>query len=283
MRADSLSKTGTPDLLLHVCCAPCSIIPLSFLARDGLRVHAFYFNPNIQPQDEYQRRLETFVAWASSLGLPFSAPDYQGLLWEEDVAVFGGPYPLIANSPDYAANRAARLRRCSACYRLRFEAAARVAAERGIACIASTLTISPYQFVETINAELARAAATCGLSTREDDFRAFYSEAVALSRQAGLYRQNYCGCRFSAQEAELERVARRAARREQRSNTKRDTEGRESSESGHGDGSSVLFSEKLTAAAGVLQENRTDEPSPCPLSDEPSLYLHEQGSGDADR
>ena len=99
-----------------------------------------------------------------------------------------------------------RERRCRACYALRLAEACRVAEERGFAHIATTLAVSPYQLFETCNEVLERLARARGLTPVIRDFRPYYPEATRRSRELGMYRQNYCGCRFSAAEAAMDRA-----------------------------------------------------------------------------
>ena len=109
--------------------------------------------------------------------------------------------------------RRAREARCRACYRLRFEEAAHYAREHGFAALGTTLSVSPYQYTRIIREELERACAREGIKACFADYRPFYDEATRRSREGGMYRQNYCGCRFSDAEAAAEREERRAARR----------------------------------------------------------------------
>lgn len=111
------------------------------------------------------------------------------------------------------AARRAREARCRACYRLRFEEAARYAREHGFAALGTTLSVSPYQYTRIIREELERACSREGIKAHFADYRPFYDEATRRSREGGMYRQNYCGCRFSDAEAAAEREERRAARR----------------------------------------------------------------------
>lgn len=108
--------------------------------------------------------------------------------------------------------RAAREARCRACYRLRFEEAARYARDHGFSALGTTLSVSPYQYTTIIREELERACAREGLEAHFEDYRPYYEEATRRSRAEGLYRQNYCGCRFSSAEAAAEREERHAAR-----------------------------------------------------------------------
>lgn len=118
-----------------------------------------------------------------------------------------------APTEGHTAARRAREARCRACYRLRFEEAARYAREHGFAALGTTLSVSPYQYTRIIREELERACSREGIKAHFADYRPFYDEATRRSREGGMYRQNYCGCRFSDAEAAAEREERRAARR----------------------------------------------------------------------
>ncbi len=107
---------------------------------------------------------------------------------------------------------AQREARCRACYRLRLEETARVARERGFEGIGTTLSVSPYQYTEVIREEVDRAAERAGLEGVFEDFRPYYDEATRRSRELGMYRQNFCGCRISDEEAAAERAERKAER-----------------------------------------------------------------------
>lgn len=159
----------------------------------------YYDNPNIHPATEYERRLETIKEFvAEPHGLPFIEGPYDPQEWEQRAGTYGTD----------------REKRCRACYRMRFERLAAMAAEQGYDAIGSTLTISPYQYTSAIIEELERAAAGVGLASDAHDYRDCYPEATRRSRELGMYRQNYCGCRFSIAEAQAERrehAARRAA------------------------------------------------------------------------
>lgn len=132
--------------------------------------------------------------------------------------------PLFASATGSAAPRAAvlsvdparREARCRVCYRLRLEETARVAAERGFEGISTTLSVSPYQYTQVIREEVERAAAQAGVAPVFEDFRPYYDEATRESRELGMYRQNFCGCRIS----DLEAAAERAERKEQRAAAK---------------------------------------------------------------
>lgn len=128
---------------------------------------------------------------------------------ESPLALPGELPPCLAVDPEK------RQARCRACYRLRLEETARAAAEMGFEGISSTLTVSPYQYTEIIHEELARAAGQTGLQEVFYDFRPYYPEATRRSRELGMYRQNFCGCRISNDEAAAEREQRKAQRKAQ--------------------------------------------------------------------
>ena len=116
-----------------------------------------------------------------------------------------------------------RRERCRACYRLRLEEAAAYAAEHGFEGLSTTLAVSPYQFTDEIADELQRAASAAGVQAIFEDFRPYYDEATRISRELGMYRQNYCGCRFSIAEGaatrefiKQQRAAQKAARAAER-------------------------------------------------------------------
>jgi predicted adenine nucleotide alpha hydrolase (AANH) superfamily ATPase len=208
-------STNENTLLLHSCCAPCTTAPLDALLSTGEQVDLFFYNPNIQPLEEYQRRLDALRAFlnAGPQQVVLHTGSYDEALWEKEVACWGGPYPLINGASDYAAFKEARKQRCTACYKLRFKALAAFAAAQGYRQLDTTLTISPYQFLPEIQETLEECASRHGLTVRRSDWSRYYPESTRCSRALGLYRQNYCGCRFSYQEAELERQARRSARK----------------------------------------------------------------------
>ena len=115
----------------------------------------------------------------------------------------GGPRALGGRRAPLGADRP---RRCRACYALRLAEACRVAEERGFEYVGTTLAVSPYQLFDTCNDVLERLAEARGLTPVIRDFRPYYPEATRRSRELGMYRQNYCGCRFSAVEAAMDRA-----------------------------------------------------------------------------
>ena len=185
-------------LLLHACCGPCSLEPLRLLREEGFEPTICWTNPNIQPLAEHEKRLRTLLDWARNVAKVrvLVAGDDRDC-WERGVAPYGFD----------------RQARCRACYALRLAESCRVAVEQGFTHISTTLAVSPYQLFDTCGDVLTKLAVANGLVPVWRDFRPQYPEATRRSRELGMYRQNYCGCRFSAAEAALERHAARDARK----------------------------------------------------------------------
>ena len=180
---------GTP-LLVHACCGPCSLEPVKYLREEGFEPTICWTNPNIQPLEEHDKRLKTLLAWADEVAhVPVIVAEDRRDLWEAKVAPAG----------------LAREARCRACYRVRLEESCRVAKEEGFHYISTTLVVSPYQLFDACHEVLSKLAPKYGLEKVWRDFRPHYPESVTDSRALGMYRQNYCGCRFSAAEAAIER------------------------------------------------------------------------------
>ena len=178
-------------LLLHCCCGPCATSVTDHFRAVGYDVVGWFFNPNIQPAEERRRREATLVEAAEAVGLPLLS---------------AGP----AMRPDEFFLEVARRggRRCVACYEVRLEATARKAAEQGFDAFASTLVISPYQDLDSIAEIGVRAGEAAGVEFQFVDLRSLYPKSCQRARELDLYRQNYCGCMFSA----LERAERRVRR-----------------------------------------------------------------------
>ncbi len=227
-------------ILLHACCGPCSLEPTRLLQEQGDEFTLFFANPNIHPASEYQHRRETLQDFAQKEGFSVVEGTYDVDAWEKLVGSLGqrleelrikagitdevvespNPYPLPSHEKrdpetDEIRKVAARLRkaRCRACYRLRFREAACYAANHGFDAVGSTLSLSPFQYTEAIREELELAAEEAGIQSAFVDYRPFFRAAEERSKKLGMYRQNYCGCRFSDKEAQLERAVRKAVRK----------------------------------------------------------------------
>lgn len=168
-------------LLLHTCCGPCSTYSVRRFRESGWDTTGFWYNPNVHPFMEHQRRRESMAAFATAVLLPM-------IWWDE----YEMPRFLRA-----VAERAARPERCETCYRLRLERTAVMARERGFDAFSTTLLISPYQHHGLLRAVGEQVAESCGVPFHYEDLRRGWSERGRLTREYGLYRQQYCGCIYS--------------------------------------------------------------------------------------
>jgi hypothetical protein len=170
-------------LLLHCCCGPCSSAVIERL-RERYDLSLYWFNPNIQPEDEYQRRLQAMKALAHEFEMPLEIEEGAEAEWEAAVAG-------CEDEPEGAS-------RCSICYAVRLAHAARQAGRSGCEVVATTLSISPHKRAEHINAA-AQAVCETGVDFLAEDFKTGggFQRSVQLAKALGLYRQRYCGCRFS--------------------------------------------------------------------------------------
>ncbi|MGE5508124.1 MAG: epoxyqueuosine reductase QueH [Chitinophagales bacterium] len=171
-----------PRLLLHTCCAPCTIHPLDVLRAEGWEVEGCFYNPNIHPYQEWVRRRETLRGYAATQELPMRWP--KGYDLEEFLA------GALAAGP----------RRCEACYRRRLSVAAREARQDGFDAFSTTLLVSPYQKHERLREIAEEVGQSEGVPFVYRDFRPGFRAAQAKARELGLYRQPYCGCIFSERE-----------------------------------------------------------------------------------
>lgn len=188
-------------LLLHACCGPCSLEPSRLLAEEGEIFDIYYANSNIFPKEEYDLRLETLSNWSKDEGISTIEGTYDHAVWEREC------------KEPFENDEISRKERCRRCYRLRFEESADYAARNGYDALCTTLSVSPYQYTDIIREELEAACHEASIDCVFKDFRPYYDAATARSREANMYRQNYCGCEISATEAEKEREQRRVERK----------------------------------------------------------------------
>ena len=182
-----------PRVLLHGCCAPCSSSVLEYLT-EYFDVTLLWYNPNIYPQEEFDRRFRTQVELIEKMGLadkvnilaePWKSEDYYR-------RVKG-----LENEPEGG-------KRCAECFRLRLLETARLAKHYSYDYFCTTLTLSRHKdavLINTIGEEIAKAV---GVSWLPSDFKKRNGEnrSIELSEQYGLYRQLYCGCEFSLRKRE---------------------------------------------------------------------------------
>ena len=187
---EGLKREGKrPRLLLHSCCAPCSTAVLKRLA-EGFDITVFYYNPNIDTRDEHDLRARELEAFVEDSGLALGAVI---IPWEPKVF-----YERVRGLEREKEGGA----RCEVCFGLRLDRTARYAAEHGYDLFTTTLTISPMKSAPLLNRIGEEAAKRAGAVFLNSDFkkRGGYLLSTQLSREYGIYRQDYCGCVFSKRE-----------------------------------------------------------------------------------
>ncbi|MEG0742917.1 MAG: epoxyqueuosine reductase QueH [Clostridia bacterium] len=185
-------------LLLHICCAPCSIMCVETLRAEGLEPTGFWENPNIHPYTEYRARKNALVDYAKQIRLPL---------------VVHGEYGLRPFVGEVAADIDGR---CAKCYALRMRACAAYAAQNGFAQFTSTLFVSPYQNHELLKGTAESAAREFGVEFLYRDFRPYFREGQERARALELYMQKYCGCIFSEEERYRKRPKPAAPQKEEK-------------------------------------------------------------------
>ena len=192
-KLDELINTlsGTPKLLLHSCCAPCSSYCLEYLSR-YFAITVLYYNPNISPREEFLKRAEEQRRLISEL--PTKNP-VELVVDDYDPNEFFSAVKGLEDCKEGG-------ERCYVCYRLRLERAARYAAAHGFDYFCSTLSISPLKNVKKLNEIGEELSEIYKVPNLPNDFKkkGGYLRSIELSREYGLYRQNYCGCVFSKKE-----------------------------------------------------------------------------------
>ena len=183
-----------PRLFLHVCCAPCSSYVLEYL-NQYFDITLHFYNPNISPVSEYEYRAAELMRLVGEMSL------------KNPVTVHIPPYdptPFMAISKGYE-HLPEGGERCTKCYRLRLEDAARAAAEGQYDYFTTTLSISPLKDARRLNDIGSTLAAQYGVPYLYSDFkkREGYKRSIQLSGKHQLYRQDYCGCSFSKRDAEI--------------------------------------------------------------------------------
>lgn len=185
-----------PSLLLHSCCAPCSSYVLEYLSQ-YFAITVFYYNPNIFPESEYTKRILEQQMLISKLEVKhpirFLAGDYERSRFFE-----------MAKGMEHLPEGAER---CFGCYKLRLEETARMAKEGEFDYFTTTLSISPMKNAEKLNEIGKHLAAQYQVAYLPSDFKKKngYKRSIELSKEYGLYRQDYCGCEFSYRDRQVEK------------------------------------------------------------------------------
>lgn len=184
-----LEREGrVPKLLLHSCCGPCSSYVLEYLS-EYFEITLLYYNPNIYPPQEYRTREEEEARLIGQMPFPHRVVMVKGTY---EPTEFYREVKGLEREPEGGA-------RCERCYELRLRQAAQMAKKTGCDFFTTTLTISPLKSAQKINAIGERLAREYQVPYLPSDFkkRDGYKRSLELSREYGLYRQNYCGCIYS--------------------------------------------------------------------------------------
>ena len=177
-------------VLLHCCCAPCSLSCIDPLRQEGIEPVAFWYNPNIHPWKEYQARRDCLLAYAPTIGMEVRVREDYGL---RDFV------RQVAEDIEH---------RCTYCYRTRLEGAAQYAAEHGFPAFTSTLLASLYQDHDAIAQARREFGAQYGVEFLYRDFRPNFRAGNQRARELGFYMQKYCGCVFSEEDRYAKQIAR---------------------------------------------------------------------------
>ncbi len=168
--------------LLHTCCAPCTIYPLTELRKKGHQVTGFFYNPNIHPFQEFQRRRNTLEDFAKKVHL--------GLEIIRDYGLTDFLREVVFHEKT----------RCIKCYDMRLLKCAEFAKENGYDAFTTTLLYSRYQNHTRIKDTCSKLANRLSIQFIYDDFRVGWQDGIDQSIALNLYRQPYCGCVYSEQE-----------------------------------------------------------------------------------
>ncbi|MBE6569593.1 MAG: epoxyqueuosine reductase QueH [Ruminococcaceae bacterium] len=183
-----------PRLLLHACCAPCSSYTLEYLSPYFREISVFFYNPNITPTEEYNYRLAELQRMMENVQYGCPVTVLPGIY---DPERFTAMARGMESLPEGGG-------RCYKCYDLRLRETGRTAAESGFDWFTTTLSISPYKNAAWLNEIGTRIGEELGVPYLQSDFKknGGYARSIVLSKEYGLYRQNWCGCVYSRRDAE---------------------------------------------------------------------------------
>lgn len=191
---DKIDENGdAPSLLLHSCCGPCSSYVLEYLSK-YFKITVLFYNPNIFPSEEYYYRVDEqikIIEWTDAKN------KIEMLIGDYDVEKF---YDMSEGMEDMREGGA----RCMSCYEMRLKKAAEIAKKYEFDYFTTTLSISPHKNSQVLNKIAEKISKEVGVSNLPSDFKkkSGYKRSCEISKEAGLYRQDYCGCEFSKREME---------------------------------------------------------------------------------
>lgn len=170
-------------VLLHTCCAPCSVYCIDSLRAEGIEPTIFWYNPNIHPYTEYRARKNCLKEYAKSIGVE--------AIFEDEYGLDEFCREVISDLPNRCANY---------CYKKRIGRTAQYAAQNGYTAFSTTLLVSPYQKHDILKEVCEDLARLSGVEFLYRDFRVGFREGQNKARELGLYLQKYCGCIFSEED-----------------------------------------------------------------------------------
>lgn len=178
-------------LLMHTCCAPCSVYCIDSLREEGIEPTLYWYNPNIHPYIEYKTRRDTLIDYAKMINVPLIINEEYGLR------------EFCKNVIGDLDNRCVNY-----CYRVRLEQTVKYAKENGFDSFTTTLLVSPYQKHDEIIKLCQNLADKYEIDFVYRDFRVGFRQGQAKARELGLYMQKYCGCVFSEEDRYQKQIKR---------------------------------------------------------------------------
>lgn len=176
-------------LLLHTCCAPCSVYCIDTLRNEGIEPTVYWFNPNIHPYMEYKARRDCLNEYTKLINVE--------AIFEDDYGLKEFCKNVIGDLENRCVNY---------CYKVRLEQTVKYAKEHGYDSFSTTLLVSPYQNHEAIKELGEKLAKEYGIEFVYRDFRVGFREGQRKARELGLYMQKYCGCIFSEEDRYYDRI-----------------------------------------------------------------------------
>lgn len=180
-----LQATQNNKILLHACCAICSAYPIKLLQKEGYEVVVYFCNPNIYPESEYLKRLDAQEKLCENLGCELIVEEYEPKMFE--IVSFG-----LEDEPEKG-------KRCAKCFELRLFQTAKKAKELTIKNTTTSIVISPHKNFELISNLGKKMSEKYGINYLDVDFKKKdgFLKSNTIAKELGLYRQNYCGCKYS--------------------------------------------------------------------------------------
>ena len=169
-------------IVLHICCGVCAASVVERLTLEGHEVRGLFYNPNIHPLEEYERRLEATYKVAKELNFPLEVPPYTPEEWFAETT-------SLENEPEGG-------RRCEVCFRLRLKKTYIYLKDYGWDAFTTTLTVSPHKSADVIN-QVGQEIGGDRFLARDFKKKAGFQRATEMAKEWTLYRQNYCGCIYS--------------------------------------------------------------------------------------